>query len=208
MFVCWSVKGGSGTTVVAAALALLRAESGSTVLVDTGGDLPATLGIAEPHGPGVTEWMASPAADADALHRLAVPVRDRLCLLPRGAGELDVRRWHSLVEALVTDGDDVVIDAGTRVPPDRLDHRVVSLLVIRACYLSLRRVAMLGVRPDGVILLTEPGRLLGPKEVEHAAGAPVVAHVPWDPAVARAVDSGLLAAKVPGSLQQPLRRAA
>jgi len=70
MFVCWSAKGGSGTTVVAAALALLRAESRSTVLVDTGGDLPAALGIAEPAGPGIADWMASPAADADALHRL------------------------------------------------------------------------------------------------------------------------------------------
>lgn len=208
MFVCWSVKGGSGTTVVAAALALLRAESRSTVLVDTGGDLPAALGTAEPAGPGVTEWMASPAADADALHRLGVPVRDRLQLLPLGAGRLDLRRWNALVDALVTDGDDVVIDAGTRVPPESLDHRAVSLLVTRACYLSLRRVTLLDTRPDGVILLTEPGRAIGPKEVEHATGAPVVALVPWDPAVARAVDAGLLAAKVPGSLLQPLRRAA
>jgi len=102
----------------------------------------------------------------------------------------------------------VVIDAGTRLPPEALDHRAVSLLVTRACYLSLRRVALLRARPDGVILLTEPGRLLGPKDVEHSTGAPVLALVPWDPAVARAVDAGLLAAKVPGSLRQPLRRAA
>ena len=39
--VCWSVKGGSGTTVVAAALALLCAERGPTVAIDLAGDLAA-----------------------------------------------------------------------------------------------------------------------------------------------------------------------
>src|SRR4051794_33057920 len=58
---CWSVKGGSGTTVVASSLALLlatRSPAGS-VLVDLAGDVPAVLGIPEPDGPGVSDWLAA-----------------------------------------------------------------------------------------------------------------------------------------------------
>ena len=52
MIVCWSVKGGSGTTVITAALSLMlgaRSNDGACV-VDLAGDLPATLGMAEPVG--------------------------------------------------------------------------------------------------------------------------------------------------------------
>ena len=58
MFVCWSAKGGSGTTVVSAALALVLSQSRPALLVDLAGDLPATLGIAEPTGPRVLDWLA------------------------------------------------------------------------------------------------------------------------------------------------------
>src|SRR5205823_4979023 len=40
---CWSVKGGSGTTVVAAAIALALARSAPVVLADFGGDAPTVL---------------------------------------------------------------------------------------------------------------------------------------------------------------------
>ena len=70
MFLCWSAKGGSGTTVVAAALALVLSQRHPTLLIDLGGDSPAALGIAEPHGPGLADWFASPTADSAALSRL------------------------------------------------------------------------------------------------------------------------------------------
>jgi hypothetical protein len=63
-------------------------------------------------------------------------------------------------------------------------------------------------RPTGIVLVTEPGRALGARDVERAIGAPVVAEVPYDPAVARAVDAGLLATRLPGSIARPLRGAA
>jgi hypothetical protein len=44
--------------------------------------------------------------------------------------------------------------------------------------------------------------------VEHALDAPVVAEVPYDPSVARAVDSGMLAGRLPRSILQPLSGAA
>ncbi len=66
MIGCWSTKGGSGTTVIAAALALSRANSGTSVrLVDACGDLPAALGIAEPSGPGLTDWLATSRHDSE-----------------------------------------------------------------------------------------------------------------------------------------------
>ena len=60
--ICWSAKGGSGTTVVAAALALAgRAES---LLVDLDGELPAVLGLPEPADKASADWLASDAAAA------------------------------------------------------------------------------------------------------------------------------------------------
>nr|MBA3268215.1 hypothetical protein [Acidimicrobiia bacterium] len=54
LIACWSPKGGSGTTVVATALGLILAGSeGSSLLVDLAGDVPATLGLPEPAGPGL-----------------------------------------------------------------------------------------------------------------------------------------------------------
>ena len=76
--VCWSVKGGSGTTVVAASLAVLSARHHPTLLVDLAGDSAIALGAREPAGPGISEWLHSPNAGADALARLAVQVGERL----------------------------------------------------------------------------------------------------------------------------------
>ena len=53
--VCWAAKGGSGTTVVAAAMAI--AATTPTLLIDLAGDVPAVLGIPEPDGPGVFDWL-------------------------------------------------------------------------------------------------------------------------------------------------------
>ena len=206
MFLCWSAKGGSGTTVIAAALALVLSQRDPTTVVDLAGDLPAALGIAEPAGPGVRQWMASPNADAMALERLQVPVSDTLQLLPVGSTEPTVERWADLAIALSQRS--VVIDAGTGIPPAALlaaaDH---NLLVTRPCYLALRLAAASGVQPTGIVLVGEPGRALTARDIERAVGAPVVAELYYDPAVARAVDAGLLAARLPATLAHALTRA-
>ena len=62
--VCWSVKGGSGTTVVAATLALSCPTD--SLLVDLDGELPAVLGLPEPAGQGVADWLASDAPPGGA----------------------------------------------------------------------------------------------------------------------------------------------
>ena len=207
--VCWSVKGGSGTTVVATTLALLSARLRPTLLVDLAGDCAVALGASEPQGPGVAEWLRSPNADAAALGRLAAPVGEQLALVPRGQAPIGSdERWGDLAEALGHHAP-VVVDAGTGEPPAALvNGDVQSLLVIRPCFLALRRAAQVSRAPTGVVLVSEPGRALRARDVEHALGVGVVAEVDVDPAVARAVDAGLLLARLPRPLAHQLRGAA
>jgi MinD superfamily P-loop ATPase len=207
--VCWSVKGGSGTTVVAAALALLSARSAPSLLVDLAGDCALALGVAEPPGPGVAEWLRSANAGADALSRLSAEVTKDLRLVPRGrhAPTAD-DRWDDLAAALAQLGP-AIVDAGTGTPPvDLVAAATHALLVIRPCYLALQRARHLAVNPTAIVLVSEPGRVLNARAVEHALGVPVVAAIDIDPDVARAVDAGLLAARLPRPLVHRLRGAA
>jgi hypothetical protein len=201
--VCWSAKAGSGTTVVAAALAL--GCTSESLLIDLDGELPMALGVPEPSGQGLSDWFASDAAD-DAVLDLAVPIARRARLVARGAEPVPRQspRWAGLRRFLTGVALDVVVDAGCGPPPpDLIDGQVCSLLVTRACYLSLSRAGRLP-RPDGIVLLDEPGRSLTVSDVARAVGAPVVARVAVDPAVARAVDAGLLAARLPQGMAKSL----
>jgi MinD-like ATPase involved in chromosome partitioning or flagellar assembly len=208
---CWSVKGGSGTTVVAASLALLlgrRSEPGA-LLVDLAGDAPAVLGMAEPTGAGVGDWLDGPGRDLAALLQSEVEAAPFVRLLPMGTRTL--APGSPLIEALAQDERTIIIDAGVLAPGPSLDviaNATTSLLVLRACYLALRRASLAPVRPSGVVLINEPGRALGRKDIESVLGVPVVADVLIDPNVARAVDAGLLAGRLPRTLARSLRSAA
>lgn len=212
--VCWSPKGGSGTTVVVACLALHLARAhGEVVVVDVDGDVPGVLGVADPIGVGVHDWLADPQADAEGLHRLAQPVAPGVALVPvgrRSAAPWPPGRAADLLAALSTWSVPVVVDAGRYEPAL---HELVaaaprSLAVMRGCYLSFRRAVSLPVRPSGVVLVKEPGRTLDANDVEGVLDVPVVAEVDLDPAIARAVDAGLLLARVPRNLMRPIRAAA
>jgi Mrp family chromosome partitioning ATPase len=209
---CWSAKGGSGCSVVAAALALTWARAGNDVLlIDLGGDLPAVLGVAEPDGPGLSDWVAAGATvPADGLGRLEVDVSSGLTLVPRGDGELvDPSRLRVLAGLCTTSARPVVVDAGT--VDDRSPARALvtearhALVVTRPCFLALKRLSVSSVRPTGVVLISEPGRALDRSDVEEVAGVPVVAGLTVDPAVARAVDAGLLTSRLPRLLERALR---
>jgi Mrp family chromosome partitioning ATPase len=209
---CWSVKGGAGCSVVAASVALTWSRAGHDVLVvDLAGDLPAVLGLPEPSGAGLTDWLgAGPEVPADGLARLEIEAAPRLALVPRGAADLgDGERLAVLAGVLATSARPVVVDAGmvtegsTSLP--LVAEARHALLVTRPCFLALRRLAASSVRPTGVVLVDEPGRALGRSDVEEVAGAPVVADVMVDPAVARAVDAGLLSSRLPRSLERSLK---
>lgn len=201
----WAAKGGAGATVLAAAHGLVASARRATIVVDLDGDLPAALGVeAGPDRPGVADWLRAGAdVPADALDRLLVPVAEDLWLLPRGNGALDPGRAAVLGRLLSGTPREVVVDAGTR--PDAAAQAVVreadrSVLVTRACYLALRRLHGAALAPTEVALVKEPSRALGAGDVTDVVGVPVRTTVPLDPGVARAVDAGLLASRLPRSL--------
>ena len=213
----WSVKGGVGTSVVAAATAIrLASENHDTTLVDLTGDQPALLGMiagATPSEPGIDDWVAAgDSVAADAIGRLVEDAAPGLRLLRRGtqaapgarpAFEDQRRRLMLALEVLARTGS-VVVDAG--LDPVELrsalsaPHR--SVCVLRACYLALNRAQRVAGPYDRVILVEEPGRALRARDVAAAVGASQVERVAWDPRVARSVDAGTIASMLP----PPLRR--
>ncbi|HEX4490773.1 MAG TPA: hypothetical protein VH914_06165 [Acidimicrobiia bacterium] len=213
----WSPKGGSGTSVFAAACAVVLATHRPTRLVDLAGDQPATLGLAlygQSATRGVHDWLAAgPAAPADALARLAVDAGPGLQLVPAGSvaprglvgGEsgaalgMVLREWGAVV-ADCGRAD----DAATRALVEVSD---CSVVVVRSCYLALRRAAAddLVQQATGLVVLSESGRMLGPREISDVLGAPVLATVPVRAAIARVIDAGVLASRLPDQLARPAR---
>jgi hypothetical protein len=195
---CWSTKGGSGTTVVTAALAAVLASdtrhNSGVLAVDAApphsfGDLAAVLGS--------TDHASTPAnehAVNDRLSVLAIPTATSIGGQPELA---------SHISTLTEDDRTVVIDAGSaRTDPQQQFAQAAarSLLVVRPCYLTLRRLAGESLSADGVVLIEEPGRALRREDVEAVLGLPVLARINLDPAIARIVDSGLLVSRVPRQL--------
>jgi MinD-like ATPase involved in chromosome partitioning or flagellar assembly len=208
---CWSPKGGSGTTVVAAALAVLATRLGATTLIDLGGDSAAALGTVTPSGPGVGDWLCSSSSPAERLWHLAQQCGPDLHLIhagtmPVGAEFTDLAA-ERLAAAAADAGHSVIIDAGSFTPTDAvLQCAGQSLMVIRPCYLALRRASAIHTSASSLVVIAEPGRCLTRLDIERALGATVVAELPWDPGVARAVDAGLLQARLPSSMSRPLGR--
>jgi hypothetical protein len=232
MVLCWTVSAGSGTSVVAAGLALVAASRpDGALLVDLGGDQPAILGCREPEGPGVLDWMVEGGtAPPDALGRLEIDVAPGLRLLPAGQATATATRGIEgraalLATALASGSRSVIVDAGPAgqtcpcngVHASRHPRTVLfqalqpraqrSLLVVRPCYLALRRVSRAPVDVDAVVLVAETWRALAAEDVAAVVEAPVVAEVPVEAAIGRAVDAGILAARLPRALERALRPA-
>ena len=120
-------------------------------------------------------------------------------------------RADTPVRALHADPRLVVVDVSTVTPQalssmQRLRHRLAaddpSLLVTRSCYLAVRRAQALPIRPTGVVLVREGVRTFDRHLIAEALGAPVVAQIDHDPAVARAVDDGKLVRRPPRPLSR------
>ena len=204
MLVLWSVKGGSGTTIVASLLAAALAHRGArhVRLVDLAGDIPATLGLAEPDHDGVAGWLDAPDADLAALCAREIDAFAGISVVPRGPRSLHAApdtRMQELMSTLNLPQVDTIIDAGSGAG---VVHAAVhaaprSILVVRPCYLALRAAARAQHRIDGVVMVAESGRSLGRTDIESVLHAPVLAEVPVVPQIARLVDAGLLASRVP-----------
>lgn len=204
MIIFVTPKGGSGTTVTAVATAVCLAERhGQSLLVDLCGDVPATVGMAEPTGPGVREWLGDAAASAESLLLSSTATgpssggndSGALLVCHMGGALPTVPRWSALAEALAAMPMPVVVDAGTG-PLDSSLREAAEVVwsVVRPCYLALRR-AVTQPRTDGAVLVEEPGRALTHSDVASVLGVPVVARIPVEAVVARAVDAGLLVSR-------------
>ena len=170
-YVIAGAGGGQGTTTIAVALAALSSRRHTTTLTAHDRDaVCALVGIGPEPPPGPVE-LAPGLTLADAAESTrGVAVVD--------AGSL--RRLRAQVAEPVI------------VPVD--EHR---WLVVRGpCYLSLRAAVTHPWRPHGVVLLTEPRRALSARDVANVLGTPVVAEIPQDHRVARAIDAGTFLATV------------
>ena len=213
----WSPKGGSGTSVLAAACAAVLARRGGCRLADLAGDQPAILGLGADPATGIAEWLATgPDAPVDALDRLSVEVAPGLQLVPAGTRRVlapspAAEAGAALGAALRAGHRPCVVDAGRADDPaTRMVVEVAdaSVVVVRGCYLTLRRAvhAPLTPRAAGIAFLDEPGRSLGPSEARDVLDRPVLTRVPVRAPIARAVDAGVLAVRTPEALARAATR--
>lgn len=181
-FLIAGARGGQGTTTIATVVAALAARRRRTTLVSTRpDDVCALTGTVTP-----PEWSLStlicPNMSVAASRRQANdssgdrPVEDEAGVLVADLGRI------------------------SDLSDDQASHHDADAsrwLVLRGpCYLSLRAAIDHPWRPEGIVLLVEPGRPLSAADVTDVLGAPVVAQVPVEAAVARAIDAGLLLARL------------
>jgi hypothetical protein len=170
----------------------------NTLLIDLCGDVPAAIGMAEPQGPGINDWLDEDnSGDPQQLVLLGTPVIPGLVVVHRGARFVNGEpRWESLANAISELPHDVIIDAGTTFVPDALTTAMTDVsMVVKPCYLSLRRASRLP-RPSNVYVVKEENRALTVKDVGNVLGVPIAAEIPYEAAISRAVDAGLLPARV------------
>lgn len=197
--ICRSPKGGVGTSVVAAAIAVHSARSGTdTLLVDLAGDQPDLLGVAQPEF-GVTDWLGGNDVPLDGLAALELDVAPHLRLLARGTAP-SITRLDVLAGVCAAGRRTVVVDAGVASDAYWAGGQAEEVVVLRACYLAVRRAGTLASTAR-VVVIEEPGRALRASDVENAVGVTVWRRLVLDPAVARSVDAGLLGARLPRSLR-------
>jgi hypothetical protein len=101
-----------------------------------------------------------------------------------------------------------LVDCGTADEPATravVEVADVSVVVLRGCYLGLRRAVRSPALPGsaGVVLVEEPGRSLSARDVSEVLDLPVLARVPVKQTIARTVDAGVLAARLPDALARP-----
>ena len=178
----WSVKGGQGTTTVAATTAVLSSRKTKTVLVDYADDCCAVFGqpnfTAKDPVRVVNDGLSIACGLREMLDGRVVFDLGNLSEIPDHAELLNIAR-----------------------------RAETSILVLRPCFLALRRAnKFIGehpdLKPDGIVLVEESNRALHVEDVEAAVGARVVARIPLDTEVSRAVDAGVLAScRLPHSVR-------
>jgi hypothetical protein len=213
----WSPKGGSGTSVVAAGLAVVLSSSQTgrgARIADLTGDQTSIFGVGSEPVNGLAGWLAAgPEAPTDALARLSMPIRPRLVLLPRAGdpGPLPGDGAAGAALAVALDDMPTVLDCGVPCDPAAraaVETATTSVVVMRPCYLALRRAVRdeLLTSAMGIVLVGEEHRAIRASDVSSVLGRPVLARVRLRPSIARSVDAGLFAGRLPHDLLAPMRR--
>lgn len=211
-----SPKGGVGVSVLSAAVASTLANNRSVTLIDMCGDQPDIFGCAADasDASGVFDWFrADDSVGTEALSALALDIRPGLRLIPAG----DTAAGHAISPERIAQlrsgfvGSDVIVDLGVVGDAPLAPAAMLcasgdrTTLVLRACYLAMRRARNLGVVPDDVVEVVEGGRALRTIDIEAVLHQPVDVRLPVDPLIARAVDSGFVGSRLPRLLRRAVR---
>ncbi len=211
----WSVKGGSGTTVVSTGIAReLFTGPRPGVILDFTGDVSSLLGRSSQPRAGLFDWLL-------AEHSVAPPALEHLLdtgspnILREGDGRSSLAgepylltRLHEGLRWLDTQFGGVVIDVGSAtdwIADAMCEAADVSLLVLRPCSLSVRAAAQSNRSVAGIVLVGDGGRSLMPRDIEGLLGVPLLAHVRTNPLIAHCVDNGRFGKAIPRELRRVLR---
>jgi pilus assembly protein CpaE len=213
LIVAFSGKGGAGTSMLAAnlAVALAGGIDGRAALIDTDlqfGDAAAMLHV-ESHLLSIADLAAhgeeiDPALLEDALATGPGEVRVlRSASRPELAEVVTAAALRSIIRALSRKHEYVVIDTPSHLDERTLeafelaDHVLVvssyNMTAIRSTRESLRMLEALGVRGDRVDVVlnhTRPRVSHQREDVEKMLGSHVLVDLPYDPRVDQSIDSG------------------
>jgi hypothetical protein len=201
--------------VFAAACALVLSRQYPVRLADFGGDQPAILGLPSDPAPGLGEWLAAGLhAPAGALDRIAVNVAPNVSLLPLGERlppDIAPEAGAALGVVLANEPQLTVADVSHASAPALqalVEVSDVSVVVVRDCYVALRRALRhpLVAGASGAVVMDEEGRALGATEVRDVLGLDVFTSVPLLVPIARVVDAGVLATRLPRPLEKAATR--
>jgi hypothetical protein len=81
------------------------------------------------------------------------------------------------------------------------DHEYV---VVRPCYLALRRARLIEHSSDAVIVVTEPDRALKQADIARVLGLPIAATLDVSADIARRVDAGIITSRPSTELTRAL----
>lgn len=151
LIVCWAAKGGSGTTVTCATETLTH--PGPVLLVGLDNDLPDVLATTPPPHGGVGGWLTA-GQPRDHLDRLTPRTIDASTRFLTGGrpthGNITNDRWTQLADWLHQQPGTVIVDAGTRTPPqgllDAADRRLLLTRIASATARYRRSKGIVGSR--------------------------------------------------------------
>ena len=205
LLVCWTPKGGSGASTIAAAAAWRSALEGPTLVVDLGRDQWNVL-VSWPGAPPGQSHVAPIHVEQPQtlIDYAGWTVTDNLTLLHL-VDAWPTENVDTVAEFLVaaSDSHNVVVDAGrddTGLAVRLEDRGAQRLAVMRCCTLCFAATATRWDF-DQIVVIAEPGRVVTPDDIASSWPQVPVSEVPYSAAIALAVDRGFKNVGLPPDLE-------